>query len=192
MEFEAIFVDVDNTLVCSLIWDDFCYRFSNARRSNLAKMSPGELQEAVCGTDDKVVVARNHTYISRLRPGAKEFLKELKGFGVPVYCLSYGMTYFVHLVMDAHGLKPEFAGLYGRENYDEIPRLGTKALLIDDAGVEKPWVIEKLDALGALDSRPEAQIEVEQIVRVPPFYGDPGDKALLAEVLPQVREAMGA
>jgi hypothetical protein len=42
-----------------------------------------------------------------------------------------------------------------------------------------------------LDSRPLAQIEAEQIVRVPPFFGDLNDKALIDDVLPQVRRVMG-
>lgn len=191
-KFEVIFVDVDYTLVWTAPWETFCYRHSNVRLSRLLKMSAEEMQEKTCGPTDRVVTSHNNRYISRLRPGAEELLKGLREFGLPVYILSFGMTYFVKAVMQAHGLDRHVDGMFGRCNFDEVPRVGKKGLLIDDCGVEKPWTVEKLIAMGAIngDGSGAEAAEKAQIIRVPEFEGDLADTAL-KDVLEKVRSALG-
>jgi hypothetical protein len=193
--FKAIFVDVDNTLVFTCPWDEFCFSFTKQKYHKLITLSCEELQAVACGPRDKVIESHGR-YISRLRPLAKEFLESLQQFGVPVYCLSFGATDFVKQVMQAHDLTSCFDGVYGRDDLpDGVPKVGVEGLLIDDCGLEKPWTMAKMQGIGALDRMPPSReqrqkVDSEQILRVFPYHGEENDDTLMSVTLEKVKERM--
>jgi phosphoglycolate phosphatase-like HAD superfamily hydrolase len=183
----TVFVDVDNTLVCTRPLEYAnCVRESGLRSYHVARMSDETLQSSVCGPSDKVVRSRRGTYVSRLRPGAAEMLSELKGLGLKVFALSNGMSDFVQRVMAAHGFDKVLDGMYGRDTFCDTEKVGRNFLLIDDRDIDDIITFQKLYALGAVRSTSDARLAENCLVIVPPYDGDKEDDGL-ADVVERVK-----
>jgi hypothetical protein len=168
---DAIFVDVDETLVYTTHWQNApCVEEGGFSFTELMDLKPEELQKKACGPADKVVLSQRHTYVSRLRPNAVQFLKTLRTMAKKVYVLSKGQDYFVERVMKIHGLDGLIDGWFGREVYAKVPKL-PNVVLIDDRD-RYDWVVgDKAVAMGIIDT-----IERDLIV-IPCFLGDLKDNA---------------
>lgn len=195
---DAIFVDIDNTLVYSVYWDmspawteGFC---RGIKCNDFDPSDSAEVQAAICGKFDKAVSYDCATYVSRLRPGAMEFISELKNIAPKVFALSAGLRAFQVEVMTAHGLMPLLDGLYGRESLGSrdalhvVPAL-PKTLLVDDQPLLSMLAISKLDVMGVLpgDGIDELNKAFDRhYVHIPPFEGVlPDDE--LSKILPIIR-----
>lgn len=200
----SIFLDVDNTILCSTGWEfhpnvrQACRgRFSHTR---LAQMSLGELQAAVCGPADKVVMSpKGLLYISTLRPFAMEFCHALKGMVREVHAFTAASASFQRRVLAAHGLDEVLDGIHGAEAFGTTIGSGP-SILIDDCDPFHERALSKMDSMGVrvgerLTSMTRSMSKMAEVKRVmdrhymliSPFEGDASD-AVLMGLIPAIAD----
>lgn len=142
-------------------------------------------------TGDQKLVKGRVSWISTPRPGATALLDAVAAETPEVYVLTAAETRFANLVIEAHGWKDKFKGVFGRENFHKVVR-EPKMLLIDDNAPDHPNVAAKLDAMGQVKlqgtwqlARPSFQAKFKDATdkcyyEVDPFDGNREDKYLIA------------
>jgi hypothetical protein len=195
---DGIFVDIDNTLVYSTYWDMSpawieamvrgvtCHSFDHS--------NPDVVQQVVCGEFDKAFSHDCSVFVSRLRPGAIEFLAELRKISPRIYALSAGIRSFQVEAMTAHGIMGMLDELYGRESLGSrdamrvVPAL-PKTILVDDQPCLSMLAISKLDVMGVLTSdNYDDMVKAfdKHYVHISAFEGQLPDEAL-KNILPKVQ-----
>jgi phosphoglycolate phosphatase-like HAD superfamily hydrolase len=125
--------------------------------------------------------------IVRVRPGAKEFVSAVKELG-RAFVLTMGTTAHQAAALEAAGLRGEFEGVFGRDEFGKVPQ-SPRSLLVDDLSPSSFNVIDKLHAMGVVknhgDAKELAVAMRDHFVRVPSYQGEEDDDGL-AEALPEV------
>jgi FMN phosphatase YigB (HAD superfamily) len=80
------------------------------------------------------------------RPDARHFLAECRRMA-KVYVLTAGVSHFQEQVLDAVKMRDAVDGVFGRDNYHEVPK-GKRSILIDNLPHNHPNSVAKLDAMG--------------------------------------------
>lgn len=202
-----IYVDVDNTLLCSAGWEFHpCVRQAcrkTHRLWDLARMSVGDLQEAVCGPDERVTMSpKGLLYISTLRPNAREFCRALRGMAKRVYALTAADTEYQRRILASHGMDKLLDGVYGQESFGSTVGSGP-AILVDDCDPMHPRTVTKIDCMGVHCeklARHAGSISHFSSIRkvmdmhyvgVSPFMGDPRDDGLMG-LIPAIEAKLKA
>lgn len=153
----TIFVDLDETLVRTL-----CPDYGD-------KIPEGTPETATRVKRD----GSESKYYSIIRPGAEEFLKQLRTLANKVYILTSGGTAIQSQVISRLGLDKYVDGVFGSDRYTKVPKGGI-TILIDDSNPRGRGVRTKMvDAMGVEEGE-----EQRQLVTVPGFMGDPNDAGL--------------
>lgn len=176
MTVSVVFIDMDNTIMLNEHWEDA--PAVRALGRDVGHMNPRELQAAV--EPDKVVVmpSSGNTYVSRIRPGARELIKGIHELVPQVCILSHAKAELAKKVMKAHGLEGMLDGIYGRDTYRSVPKVGSRALLIDDERFDNHKTIQKLHAFGAIRSIWDVDKCQGICIQVPHYKGEPDDNGL--------------
>jgi beta-phosphoglucomutase-like phosphatase (HAD superfamily) len=188
----TFYVDIDETILHTDPWftsrpvREFLLENNVAARSRMLNMGPKEFQKLVCKEGDVAFEFHKRVFISRLRPGAREFLARLRENG-RVIALTHALVNFQKTALEAHGLTGEFEGIYGREDMGAAPK-SKNSILIDDAGSGAAGLAMKFHAMGVLRemspeelSRPSQELSdaaKRHLARIPAFEGDPADSFL--------------
>jgi hypothetical protein len=201
---DAVFVDIDQTLVDTNTWDmshAWCHYLFKGGSAKPFVCSPSaeRLQAEVCGELDKVCVIEGSIFISRLRPGAREFLQGLRGVTPKLYALSAGTRNFQVEVLKGHGLFACLDELYGRESLGErdpkhVVPVHVNPLLIDDQPVMSMLAIAKLNVMRLIkNDTVEAMMEAfdRHYIQIHPFDGDAADVGF-ATIAPEVQKKLAA
>jgi hypothetical protein len=196
---EAIFVDIDNTLVITRPWDTSraCLQACNSK-GMISSPSTETLQNEICGPLDRVCMIDGGLFISRVRPGAKVFLEWLRTLTPNVYALSAERRPFQVVVMREHGLLDLVNEVYGREALGErdlkhVVPVHAGSLLIDDQEHLSMLAIAKLNVMRMIrNDSMEAILDAfaDHFVHVLPFEGDEADMGL-TEAMPAIQDKFG-
>ncbi len=154
----AIFVDQDNTLLLLATMEHIArlgnWANDNSKFANIMGYHVGVLP----------------------RPHALNFLSECRRIA-KVYVLTAGVSHFQQEVLETVGMLDAVDGIFGRDNYHEVPK-GKRSLLIDNLPHNHPNSVAKLDAMGG-----------GMFLKVPDWEGlDPKDQALM-NILPKIQKA---
>ena len=96
-------------------------------------------------------------YVIVLRPGAKEFLQELKKITPNIFILTAGLKDFQIKVAESAGLFGLVKGLYGRDSTD-VPKF-TCPILIDDMWLKSGNTFRKCQQMGIIDRETQERID---------------------------------
>jgi len=166
----SVFLDLDETLVKT--------RIVNTNEKTEPK--------------DKKFKYNSDYYITILRPHAVNFINSLKQ-KANVYIFTHGKQKFQEKVIELHNLPISKKHIFGRENYNKVPKLNN-FILVDDLGLSTAGAQDKLNALGSFPEYDKENFKYKPInnfVNIKPFFGDPNDKELL-NVLPKILERLNA
>ncbi len=131
----AIYVDFDECLI---------HGFTNSDNKEPTFDQVKTQFETAWIPDDKDM------YAIVLRPGAREFLKDLQKITPNVFILTAGMKEFQTRVATAIGLIDLVKGLYGRDSND-VPVFPV-SILIDDMWIKSPNTYKKSLQMGIIDN----------------------------------------
>lgn len=188
----TFYVDIDETILHTDPWfvsravREFLLENNVTARSQMLNMGANDFQKLVCKEGDVAFEFHKRVFISRLRPGAREFLAKLRENG-RVIALTHALVKFQKTVLEAHGLTGEFEGIYGREDMGDAPK-SKNSVLIDDAGSGVAGLAMKFHAMGVLREMsqeelakpiPElAEVAKKHLAKIPAFEGNPADSFL--------------
>lgn len=226
MEPFIVFLDLDETLVKTgylsssgrdlflgkIRTPEAVARFTQAKEAFLAGR-PEQLTEMAAQTGVSIILSHEGAdfskdpYISKLRPGAKELIDNVKLLCSELNILTTGSTSFQTLVLDLHQIRNRFDNIYGRDEirtaeYGRPLTKSTNVLLVDDncnhgSGGWK----SKMSAIGVLNDAVHRQFNQlpwedqaaflktfadKHFICVKPWQGDPLDTEL-AKVWSQIK-----
>jgi hypothetical protein len=177
-----IFVDLDETLIKSKPVGNIHPSFiGNELYQKLKELKEEEQVQLLKEKGEKVLKFDNYYFITRVRPNAHYFLKELSKLG-EVSILTSGGTQFQTTIIKFHELPVE--KVYGREDYNKVPKV-KNSILIDDLWLSTSGVVQKLNAMGH-EIEPHQEESIHYI-NVKPWDGIIEDNELLV-VLEEVKK----
>lgn len=177
-----IFCDLDETIIKTTPLGNIHPSFiGNELYQKLKELKEEEQVQLLKEKGEKVLKFDNYYFITRLRPNAHYFLKELSKLG-EVSILTSGGNQFQTKVIKSHELPVE--KIYGKEDYNKIPKV-KNSILIDDLGLSTSGVVRKLNAMGH-EVEPH-QEESFHHIWIKPWDGITEDNELLG-VLEEVKK----
>ena len=78
---------------------------------------------------------------SELYPGVAQTLAELKKHGVKLFVASNGLEPYIEAVVDAHGLREYFDGLYSAGGHQTSSKVDLVKLLLTEHDIEYAWMV---------------------------------------------------
>lgn len=194
----TIFVDLDETVLYQRAlsmhpaFDELMHKRNTMLGLVTLDNAPLQAMLDALGKGDKIIQSGKHRFIARPRPGAFEFLAELRKMA-GVQALTMGITWHQNLVLAALGMDRCFDAVYGRDEFLNVPPQG-KCILVDNMPYDDDFSIEKMVSIGILARRPVPGTLLPDhakacYVEAPPYEGLDGVaplSSLLAEIAQKI------